>query len=191
MPRFPRDRVYRKPRHGFFYNLLIALLLLAMLVLAWLWGEWTDQRRPVPIAGQKLYVVDGDSFTVGDRKLRLDGIDAPELRQLCKDAQGVEWPCGRTARASLEKLLLAPGLACVAEVQDRYARALATCQSASTPDIGAMQVRDGMAVTLEFHNMRDYGVEEDAARDARRGIWAGPFERPEEWRASHKRGAGS
>ena len=184
MINFPADRVYRKQRHGFWRNLSIALLLTAMLLAAWFYGAWTDQRQPVPITGQKLYVVDGDSFVVGARKLRLDGIDAPELKQTCKDNQGVEWPCGRTARAALEKMLLSAGLSCVAEMQDRYGRSLATCRTALISDIAAAQVGDGMAVTHEFNGMRDYGREEDAARNAERGIWSGSFERPEDWRAS-------
>ena len=83
MIRFPADRIYRKRRSGIWRNLAIALLLAAMMVAAWFYGVWTDQRKPVPIVGQKIYVVDGDSFVVGTRKLRLDGIDAPELKQTC------------------------------------------------------------------------------------------------------------
>jgi endonuclease YncB( thermonuclease family) len=187
---FPADRVYRKNRAGFWRSLSIALLLGAMLIAAWFYGVWTDQRQPVPIAGQTLYVVDGDSFVVGTLKLRLDGIDAPELKQTCKDGQNVEWPCGRAARAALEKLLLEPGLSCQAEVQDRYARSVATCRSTTTADLAAAQVNDGMAVTHEFNGMRNYGSEEDAARTQKRGIWRGAFDRPKDWRANHARSAG-
>jgi endonuclease YncB( thermonuclease family) len=187
MANFPADRVYSKKKYGFWRTLFIALLLAALLAAAWYYGKWTDQRQPVPIAGQKLYVVDGDSFVIGTRKLRLDGIDAPELKQTCKDSLNAEWPCGRAARASLEKLLLEPGLSCEAEVQDRYARSLAACRSATTLDIAAAQVKDGMAVTHEFNGMRDYGSEEDAARTQKRGIWRGAFDRPDEWRAKYPR----
>lgn len=190
MINFPADRVYRKQRHGIWRSLFIALLLATMLVAAYFYGVWTDQRQPVPIAGQKIYVVDGDSFVVGARKLRLDGIDAPELTQTCKDAQNVEWSCGRAARGSLETLLMEPGLSCVAEAQDRYARSVATCRSTSTPDIGVAQVSNGMAVTDEFNGMRDYGSEEDAARNKKRGIWRGAFDRPEDWRVKNPRGSG-
>jgi endonuclease YncB( thermonuclease family) len=183
MAKFPQDRVYRNRRPGCLRNSGIALLLSAMLAGAWYYGKWTDQRQPVVIEGQKLFVADGDSFAIGPRKLRLDGIDAPEIRQVCKDSAGRDWPCGRTARAALEKLLTEPGLACEAEVQDRYARSLATCRTAQTVDIAAAQARDGMAVSDEFNGMRSYGEEEDAASDARRGIWQGAFVRPEEWRA--------
>ena len=186
-PSFPADRVYRKQRQGFWRSLFIALLLAAMLVAAYFYGVWTDQRQPVPIAGQKISIVDGDSFVVGTRKLRLDGIDAPELKQTCKVGQNVEWPCGRTSRAALEQLLLDPGLTCMAEAQDRYARSVATCRTTSTQDIGAAQVSNGMAVTHEFNGMRDYGGEEDEARTRKRGIWRGAFDRPEEWRTEYPR----
>lgn len=187
MAKFPADRVYRNKRYGFWRSAFIFALLCCLLVAAWFDGEWTDVRQPVPIAGQKLYVVDGDSFVVGTRKLRLDGIDAPELKQTCSDAQNVEWPCGRAARAALEKLLLEPGLQCEAESQDRYARSVATCASSTTPDIAATQVADGMAITHEFNGMRDYGSEEDDAQKQKRGIWRGTFEQPENWRAANPR----
>ena len=190
MVRFPVDRVYRKQRFRVWRIVFIMLLLVAMFVAAWFYGVWIDGRRPVPMSGQRLYVVDGDSFVVGTRKLRLESIDAPELNQICKDVQNAQWPCGRAARAALEKLLLEPGLSCVAEAQDRYARSVAVCRSNPTPDIGAVQVSQGMAITHDFHGMRDYGSEEDAARRQKRGIWRGEFDRPADWRASHPRAAG-
>lgn len=190
MVNFPADRVYRKQRYGFWRSLSIALVLAFMTVAAWFYGEWTEQRQPVAINGQKLYVVDGDSFVVGTRKLRLDGIDAPELNQTCKDAQNIEWQCGWASRAALEKLLLEPELSCEADAQDKYARSVATCRSTTTRDIAAHQVANGMAVTHEFNGMRDYGSEEDFARARKRGIWRGIFDRPEAWRASHPRSSG-
>ena len=189
MVKFPADRVYREQRNGLGRSLAIALLLAAMMVAAWFYGLWTDQRQPVPIAGQTIYVVDGDSFVVGTRKLRLDGIDAPELKQTCRDSQNVEWACGRVSRAALEKRLLEPSLSCTAGAQDRYARSVATCRSTSTPDIAAAQVSDGMAVTHEFNGMRDYGRDEDIARNQKRGIWRGAFDRPDDWRAKNPRSA--
>jgi endonuclease YncB( thermonuclease family) len=184
MAKFPEDRVYRRKRPSLWRTFGKILLLGLMLVAAWYFGEWTDSRQPVSVQGQKIFIADGDSFSVGSQKLRLAGIDAPEYRQDCKDAAGQLWPCGRTARAALEKLLTEPELACEAEAHDRYARSLATCRTTNTPDIAAVQVRDGMAVSDEFNGMRSYGDEEDAARTAKRGIWQGEFEHPADYRAS-------
>ena len=154
---------------------------------AWQYGLWSDKREPIPVAGLTVRVSDGDSFAIGNRKLRLDGIDAPEYRQTCDDAQGKPWECGKAARASLEQLLLLPGLACTATAQDRYARGIATCSVQGVEDIAAAQVTAGMAVSHEFYGMRDYGNEEDSARAAKQGIWRGSFETPSDWRDSHTR----
>jgi endonuclease YncB( thermonuclease family) len=183
MVRFPRDRVYRRRRFGFWRTLGAVILLAIMFAIVWFY-DGKSERQPVPVDGQKIVVADGDSFMIGTRKLRLQGIDAPEFGQTCKDANGKDWTCGRTARAALEKLLTEPGLACEAEVHDRYGRSLASCRTAQTADIAAAQVRDGLAVSDEFHGSRSYGDEEDAASNAKRGIWQGDFMRPVEWRTS-------
>ncbi|MBK8373842.1 thermonuclease family protein [Sphingorhabdus sp.] len=158
-----------------------------MLVAGWYYAQSADQRETVSASGQKILIADGDSFAFGSRKMRLDGIDAPEYRQLCTDEAGRDWECGKAARASLEKLMLEPDLQCEVEVHDKYARALATCRTAHTADVAAAQVSEGLAVSHEFNGMRDYGDQEDVARTARKGIWRGPFQRPEEWRAEHQR----
>lgn len=163
--------------------MLALILLMAMFTIAWLY----DPREQITVGNAAVRAADGDSFTIGVNKLRLDGIDAPEYRQTCRDASGNEWQCGKAARAALEKRLLEPGLVCKAQTLDRYARALATCSTAQTADIGAAQVRDGMAVSHEYYGVRDYPDEEDAARAAKRGIWQGSFTPPDEWRATQSR----
>ena len=64
MVRFPVDRVYRKQRFCVWRIVFIMLLLVAMFVAAWFYGVWTDERQPVPMSGQRLYVVDGDSLSL-------------------------------------------------------------------------------------------------------------------------------
>jgi endonuclease YncB( thermonuclease family) len=184
MPEFPRDRIFRRSRWRRVRSILFALILAAALIAAWYFDDRANQWGPVPVAGQAIHIADGDSFAIGTRKLRLRGIDAPEYRQSCKDVAGADWPCGRTSRAALEKLLTEPGLACEAEAHDRYARSLATCHSAQTPDIAAAQVHDGMAVSDEYYGSRSYGDEEDAAMAAKRGIWQGEFMPPKDYRAA-------
>ena len=158
------------------------MLLIGMLVAGYYYATWTDVRETVLAVGQKIVIVDGDSFAIGTRKLRLDGIDAPEYDQICNDQDGAPWPCGRVARAAMEKMLFEPSLSCEAEYHDRYARSLATCHTSQSPDIAAIQVRDGLAVSNDFNGMRAYGSEEDAARAAKRGIWRGKFDLPSAWR---------
>lgn len=163
----------------------LLLLLAIMMVGAYLYGEWTDKRETLSGENQKIHISDGDSFAIGKRRLRLEDIDAPELDQNCTAANGQSWPCGKAAKASLEKLLLSPGLTCATGVADQFGRGIATCAVAGMPDIGAEQVRVGMAVSHEYMAMRRYGTEEDEARTEKRGIWQGEFTLPSEWRAAH------
>jgi endonuclease YncB( thermonuclease family) len=44
--------------------------------------------------------------------------------------------------------------------------------------------RAGLAVALPFVT-RDYEADERAAREARRGLWAGVFDTPASWRRQH------
>jgi endonuclease YncB( thermonuclease family) len=163
-------------------------VLLIMIAAAWLYAGKADTKETIISTGQTIRAADGDSFMIGPRKLRLYGIDAPELKQTCSDAAGQAWRCGAAAHGALITLLAQPGLTCQANAQDRFGRSLATCSAINTADIAAVQVRSGMAVSNEFNGMREYGAEEDEARAAKIGIWQGSITGPKEWRASHGRG---
>lgn len=158
------------------------LFLLLMAISAWIIDDWINPPRMINADAQQIKVADGDSFAIGAQKLRLDGIDAPEYRQTCNDAAGAAWDCGKASRASLDRMLRQPGLICVTGATDQYGRAIVTCSASGIADIGSAQVLAGLAVTHEYFGLRDYGDEEDSARDAKRGIWIGEFVQPSEWR---------
>jgi endonuclease YncB( thermonuclease family) len=153
-----------------------------MVASAWYLDDITQSSEIIGAADGKPVIADGDSFAIGGRKLRLHGIDAPEYRQTCNDARGLAWECGKAARAALEEMLHAPGLVCKSNVKDRYSRSIATCSNAKTLNIAAAQVANGWAVSNNFYGLRDYGSEEDDARNAKRGIWIGEFTHPRDWR---------
>jgi endonuclease YncB( thermonuclease family) len=46
-------------------------------------------------------------------------------------------------------------------------------------------VRSGHALELHRHSRGRYASAEREARQARRGLWAGSFEQPAEWRRAH------
>src|SRR5215216_2281542 len=50
-------------------------------------------------------VKDGGTLQLGDVTYRLDGIDAPELDQMCIDEHADGWACGVEARDHLVKLI--------------------------------------------------------------------------------------
>lgn len=142
---------------------------------------------PRPLAGGLAglaQVQDGDSLILAGQRLRLDAVDAPELGQWCDGPQG-RWPCGRAAAEALAGLLEGREIACRDHGTDRYGRTLAQCWLGGQ-DIGAWLVRQGWAVAYVRVSDR-YLPEEAEARAARRGLWAGRFETPEEWRQRHAR----
>ena len=115
-------------------------------------------------------------------RVRLVGIDAPELAQTCR--RGDEsYRCGEVASDALRALTRDAAVTCRLSGRDRYGRDLGRC-SAGPADLGATMVRRGLAVAYG-----DYLREEAEARALGAGLWAGPFERPDEWRRRHEREA--
>jgi endonuclease YncB( thermonuclease family) len=134
---------------------------------------------PEPALSGQASAVDGDTLRIGETRIRLIGLDAVELDQTCTDAAGAEWPCGREARSFLDKLADAGATSCTATGRDRYRRVLAHC-STHDADLGEQLVRAGWAVAE-----LEYGLALAEARLNGRGIWAGRFDDPAEWRRNH------
>lgn len=157
--------------------LAIAVLAAAAVLVAYL------EPAPNPVSG-RARASDGDSFRLGDQRIRLLGLDAPELSQTCTDAQAQEWPCGRAARDRMAALLGSGAVKCQPEDTDRYQRLLAYC-SIGGADLGQVMVSEGLAISAG-----NYWSEEQAARGAGLGIWRGDFDNPKSWRDDHPRGQG-
>ena len=163
----------KQPFRGRLGVVLALALIVAIALLASLF-----QPPAATLAGQA-EAVDGDTLRFGPTRVRLVGLDAPELDQTCIDANGDEWTCGTKAKVFVAALVRGGATTCVASGRDRYGRVLAKC-TVSNLDVGDAIVAAGWAVA-DF----DYAVTEAAARIARRGIWAGRFERPADWRRDH------
>ena len=126
-------------------------------------------------------VSDGDSLRSGKLRIRIFGIDAPELKQQCQDQNGSAWACGLAARQQLENLLDANKLLhCALRDVDRYGRLVMQCFR-GTVDIGAAMVRSGHALAYRSFSQL-YVAEEQQASLARNGVWQGSFQPPWEWR---------
>jgi endonuclease YncB( thermonuclease family) len=123
--------------------------------------------------------VDGDSLLLSGWKVRLKGLDAPELAQWCVNRAGRDYACGVEAKTWLRQRLSRGAVSCRVEGRDRYDRLLAVCHVGSE-SLNAGLVRAGLAVAYGA-----FEVEEGEARNARRGLWAGQFEAPSAWRAAN------
>jgi len=130
------------------------------------------------------FVVDGDTIDIWARRIRLEAIDAPELEQTCTDAQGRPWACGTVAAEELRRFIKGHALTCEPTRLDQYQRVLATCLRPDGANVNAWMVREGWA--LAFRTTRRYRAEEDDAKAARRGLWAGTFTPPWEWRDARR-----
>ena len=128
--------------------------------------------------------IDGDSLTLAGVEMRLHGIDAPEWQQSCA-RDGRENACGVAARDALAALLAVGPVTCRWEDRDTYGRAPATCFRGKE-NLNATLVTQGHALAYRRYSTT-YVAEEDAARRARRGLWAGSFEAPAAWRARERR----
>ena len=121
-------------------------------------------------------VSDGDSLRMGGERIRILGIDAPELDQTCRNMTGEIWQCGRQSKARMSDLVRGGKLQCHSQNRDKYGRALAVCE-VDGEDIGAIMVMEGLAVSYN-----DYPREEALAHASKRGLWQGDFIRPRTWR---------
>ena len=166
-----------KRRRGRFARVTDALLTVAVLGLLFLVVARLERLSVVNPLGVAR-VADGDSLEIAGERIRLRGIDAPELNQKCR-RDGSDFPCGRQAAEALKALTEQRDVSCRGWERDRYGRLLATC-SAGGVELNKRQVTDGWAVAYG-----GYETEERTARAEGRGIWSSDFERPSQWRATH------
>jgi endonuclease YncB( thermonuclease family) len=145
-----------------------------------------DDRLAAEINGGivgKAWIIDGDTIHISNYRIRLQGIDAPESNQTCTDAGNRAWPCGRAATHELIGHLAGQPLKCESSGLDRYRRVIAVCATPDGSDVNAWLVQQGWA--LAYGDSSPYRSEEAEAQAAKRGIWAGSFVPPWEWRHRH------
>lgn len=132
-------------------------------------------------------LADGDSFSLGHERYRLYGIDAPELHQECTDAAGRTWTCGIRARSELRRIIGTHPVQCRTVSTDRYGRNVAVCHAGGR-DLAEEMVRAGFATVLERRGFPNpYEAVQAQARADKRGLWAGSFDTPSDWRRANPR----
>lgn len=125
-------------------------------------------------------VIDGDTIDVDGQVVRLHGIDAPENGQRCMAQTSRSYACGVDSENYL-RALVRPGVSCVGSEFDAYDRLIAVCKSNGV-DLNRQMVLAGHAVAYRKYSM-DYVNEESEASSAQRGLWAGKFEMPWDFRS--------
>lgn len=135
------------------------------------------------LVGNVVGVHDGDTLTLlVDRtqyKIRLDGIDAPELGQ----------DFGTRSKQALSKACFGKTVKVETHGQDRYGRTLG--EVFTDESVNRRLVQDGMAWHyVRYSDSEELAAAEKAAREAKAGLWADPAAVPPwEFRAKKKQPA--
>jgi endonuclease YncB( thermonuclease family) len=116
--------------------------------------------------------VDGITFRLGTRQVRLAGIEGPARTAICTGQDGHLWACGLQARAALHNLVGTQAIAC-RPVEERGALILASCERDGR-DLGRSLVAEGWARPLDAAKDA-FAAEVAAARRAGLGLWNGDW----------------
>ena len=163
--------------------LVVALAPAAALVALVAFPAHADVSGPVCVTDGDTLVVNSKrqrTPCVGGTRVRLFGIDAPELKQKCRYLSVRDFLCGRAAAAILLEHVRGHPVECRGNSEDKYGRLIAICY-VHGKDLNAMMVSRGWALAYRDYSEK-YVPQENAAREARRGIWAMEFVPPWKWR---------
>lgn len=142
-------------------------------------------------------VIDGDTLEIRGRRVRLWGMDAPEGRQSCA-RDGRAYRCGTEAARHLDGLIGDRPVTCTPRGRpDRYGRLVARCEVTADcepgddcrtfrRDLGAWMVADGWALDDPRYSDGEHAEQQRDAEQRRKGLWAGTFVAPGEWRRGRR-----
>ena len=132
----------------------------------------------------KAKVVDGDTIAVGENRIRLHGIDAPESGQSCDNAIGLSYKCGQAATDRLSAIIGANEVRCDVKNEDRYGRLVAVCFS-NKINLNEQLVFEGLVLAYQKYSA-DFVNAENIAKQNAAGLWGGKFVEPWEWRRGER-----
>ena len=150
---------------------------IACFILCFACPVWADVNGTVR-------VIDGDTFDVGGVRVRIHGIDAPEVDQTCTHPQRGEWACGAFVRDEVRDRYQGQFADCRQRDMDRFGRIVGTC-FVDGQDIAEAIVSDGLAEAYRRYSM-DYDLAEKAAQVRGAGLWSSDMQTPAEFRAAQR-----
>lgn len=158
-------------------------IILTLLLMGGIYTAMRSYDEPVSVAADVQGVAsvhDGDTFTVAGIKIRLFGVDAPEMAQTCQMPDGSDWACGRWSRDEVRRILAGVDLRCVKQDRDKYGRMVARCYL-QDQDLAEQLVREGIVFSYAQYS-HDYLAVEKTAKAARIGLWQATTTPPAEYR---------
>ncbi len=129
-------------------------------------------------------IIDGDTIHIGKNKIRLHGIDAPEINQTCTIDNKI-WNCGIESKIALKNFILEKKVHCKIIDIDKYKRFVGTC-FLENQNINQYMVHNGWAIAYRYYSL-DFVKAENLAKKNKMGIWQGQFQEPYIFRKSKKK----
>jgi endonuclease YncB( thermonuclease family) len=133
--------------------------------------------------GTDYRIIDGDSLVLNGTRIRLEGIDAPEQKQKCKN-NNETIDCGEYVTQKLKEWLVGKSIGCENLGIDRYKRVLARC-FANEENINGWLVKNGLAFAYIKYS-KEYLKDETNAKHRKLGLWNMELVKPWEWRKKKK-----
>ena len=142
----------------------------------------------------KAKIIDGDSIRIEKHRIRLLGIDAPEMKQLCKDKNNEDYACGHLSKnfliSFIDDVKNSKNLRevfCYYSEFDKYNRVLGECFVGPKRiyNLNQAMVLSGHAVAYLRYSYK-YLKDQQEAMIKKKGMWSGEFIFPEEWRKKNK-----
>lgn len=180
---------------------LLGLVLIGVVVVT----QNTDQLMNPAGSGDDLVgpaianAIDGETLYLLGLEVQLFGIDAMELDQVCQQADGTQYPCGREAAQSLQQLVQNNDVFCKRLFAVNRSRIVGVCalhtSNAPLPEdddaffamygadlLSRLQVERGYALSVGVGE-RLMAEEQNQAQTLRLGIWRGSFQPPASFRS--------
>lgn len=124
--------------------------------------RFESEGRSDLLRGEPTHIVDGDTFDLSGRRIRLAGIDAPEM----------DTAAGHGAREALVRLIGNAPITCSDTGERSYRRVVPTCRDEQGMDIAETMVRSGWATDIPRFSGGRYQVSESRARALGLGMFA-------------------
>jgi len=124
-------------------------------------------------------IISGDTLEAQGQRVRLYGVTAPGLDQLCAGARA-QWRCGMVARLKLEQRIGSSPVICREHGADRRGRTLGRCRVEGTQaaELNRWLVAAGWAVA----SGEEYMEAENRAMNSGAGLWRDGFVPSDDWR---------